>query len=65
MSEYINLDEFWNLIDGKQIDASTVFQTIEKCEKYSDKYFCLNCNAVVEKLICPECKVGILKRLSR
>ena len=66
MDEFINLNEFWSYLDGKTIDASTVFQTIEKCKKYtadSMSFYCLNCHSKIEKLICPKCKVGILKQI--
>ncbi len=60
MNEFINVEEFWNLLDGKIVDASNVFEAINRCSKYKLVYNCKNCGAVIEKPICHKCKCGIL-----
>lgn len=32
---FINLDEFLELLDGKVVDATSVFKAIDECKKYN------------------------------
>lgn len=61
--DYINVEEFWSYLDGKIVDATTVFNAIEQCSKHKITYVCANCGATIKRPICDECKVGILNEI--